>query len=277
MKYRSLLIGILLFVTIFWIVGYYTGFNQSKIRGVTIVELNNSNKHMVFYGSRHCNDKNDPIFKDIEKWFYKLNPQIVLVEGYYDTKNYIDADNAIQKGEMAYVSYLAQKNNVKLGSVEPSMEEQYEYLLGKYDSEKVLAMYVLRQLNQYQKQQGNRPMSFPEVLEEYIVGLSKSGFPVEEEECNIAFIQKLLNPYLKEELNENNWTQVDAYSIVYNKGTDINEIYQEIYVLRNENLKAVIRENLKQYDRVFIMMGSQHVLDEKEHVKEVFENITAKK
>jgi hypothetical protein len=277
MKYRSLLIGILLFITIFWVIRYYTDFNQAKIRGVTIIELNKSNKHMVFYGSRHCNDKNDPIFKDIEKWFYKFNPQIVLVEGYYDTKNYIDADNAIQKGEMAYISYLAQKNNVKLGSVEPSMAEQYEYLLGKYDREKVLAMYVLRQLNQYQKQQGNLPMSFPEVLEEYIAGLSKSGFPVKEEECNFVFIQKLLNPYLKEELNKNNWTQVDAYSIVYNKGTDINEIYQEIYVLRNENLKAVIRENLKQYDRVFVMMGSQHVLDEKEHVKEVFENITDEK
>ncbi len=247
---------------------------NSSIQGVEIIDLKNNNKHLFFYGSRHCNDKSDPMFNDIERYFYNCSPQVVLVEGYYNKSLYADPEEAILHGESAFVSYLAQKENIPLDTVEPSMEEQYKNLLDRYDKEKVLSMYVLRQLYQYQFQQEENKRQIQQLLQQFVSGMREKGFPLKESETTFEYIRSLLKPYLKVELNENNWTEVDAYSIVYNQGSEINDIYQEVYKIRNEHLKSTIEESLKEYDRVFVIMGSQHVIDERDNINQIFSRVT---
>lgn len=179
--------------------------------------MKNSNKHMIFYGSRHCNDKEDPIFKDIEKHLYEVNPEIVLVEGNFDKNLYIDKESAIKMGEIAFTSYLAQRNNILLKNVEPSLQEQFNYLLEKYEKEKVLAMYTLRQLYQYQNQQDKNPIDFEVIIERYVAGMAKNGFPISKDETDFKYIQGLLQPYINITINNSNWTKIDANSLIYNK------------------------------------------------------------
>lgn len=269
MKIKVIMILVLcIFVT----VGCSSNGNSS-IQGVKIIDLKSNNKHLLFYGSRHCNDKSDPMFNDIEKYFYDSNPQVVLVEGYANKNLYVDREEAILYGESAFVSYLAQKENILLDTVEPSLEEQYKNLLDKYDKEKVLAMYILRQLHQYQSQQGENKRQMQQLLQQFVSRMGDRGFPLIESETTFKYISSLLKPYLKVELNESNWTEVDAYSIVHNQGSEINDIYEEVYKIRNEHFIFTIEKNLKEFDRVFVIMGSQHVIDERDKIKQIFSQL----
>lgn len=274
MKKRYICFILIIILLSILIVGCYSNNKSERVEGVAIINMKNRNKHMIFYGSRHCNDKKDPIFKDIEKHFYEVNPEIVLVEGDANKNSYIDKESAIKMGEIAFTSYLGQKNKVLQKSVEPSFQEQFKYLLEKYDKEKVLAMYILRQLYQYQNQQEKNHIDFEITIERYVKSLSKNGFPINRDETKLEYIQELLKPYINITINNSNWTKVDANSLIYNEGTELNTIYEEIYKMRNENLKATIDKSLKEYDRVFIIMGKQHLLDEKDNIKAIFNNLT---
>lgn len=254
----------------------YFLYKENNNSGIHIIDLKEGKKHLLFYGSRHSNRKSDPMFKDIGKRFCNFNPQIVLVEGYSNKYQYKDINEAILNGESAFVSYLAQKSNIPLDTVEPSMQEQYNYLLSKYDKEKVLAMYVLRQLRQYQREQKKYPRRFPDMLENFVLSMAENGFPISEGESTIEYISKVLRPYLEKELNTDNWLEVDTYSVVHSEGTEINKIYQEVYAIRNEYLKSTIEKYLNKYDRVFVIMGSQHVIDEKDDVEQIFYKLVNK-
>jgi len=122
---------------------------------------------------------------------------------------------------------------------------------------------LLRQLYQYQNQVEKNPIDFEVTIERYVAGIAKNGFPISKDETKFEYIQELLQPY-NITINNSNWTKVDANTLIYNKGTELNTIYEEIYIMRNENLKATIEKSLGEYDRVFIIMGRQHLLDEKD-------------
>ena len=134
--YRNFTVLLLLILTL----SGCSDFAESDIKDVKILDLKSSSKHLLFYGSRHCNDKSDPMFKDIEERLSMSNPQIVLVEGYSNKSRYESAYEAILNGESSFVSFLAETNKIPLDTVEPSKEDQYKSLLSKCDKEKVLSM-----------------------------------------------------------------------------------------------------------------------------------------
>lgn len=264
---------IILFLFLFAAAGC-SGSTKSTIKGVEIIDLKSNGKHLFFYGSKHSNNKSDPMFKEIKKYFYNIDPQMVLVEGYANNTVFENEDKAIQAGENAYVSYIAQKEDIPLDTVEPSKKQQFSSLLNKYDTEKVLAMYVLRQLYQYQNQQKENPKPIKELLEQFVQNfLLNDGFPLEESQTDFEYVRSLLKPYLKVELDEANWMEVDVYSVVYNEGSEINDIYKETYSIRNKYLISTLEEKLQKYDRIFVIMGSQHVIDEREHIEEVLSKL----
>lgn len=252
----------------------YFKHDSNKIDGVRIIDLKSNDKHLLFYGSRHSNNKTDPMFKDIEEKFFSTNPQVVLVEGDTNKLQHSDIDSAVRDGESSFVSYLAQKNNLQLESVEPSMKDQYEYLLKKFDKNRVLLMYILRQVQQYQREQDNKPIVFKEQLQRLVNYMVSEGFPLDENEAKLESILNLLNSYLKEDINNNNWKSIDTIKYVFREGADLNGIYNEVYNFRNQYLVSTIEKQLQKYDRVFVIMGSSHVRDEKIHIEEVFGKLT---
>ena len=277
-KKRNILLTIVVLLLVSTTLYFYINqdSDNSTLKGVHIIDLKDGTKHLLFYGSKHSNNKTDPMFEDIKEMFFKMDPQRVLVEGHHNRISYNDVDIAIKNGESAYVSYLAQKNNISLGTVEPSISEQYNLLLEKYGKNKVLAMYTLRQLNQYQRQQKYEQMKYSRVLCRYVLGMVNRGFPLNRDKVNIDYIERIIDPYLDQKITKENWTQVNAYKPVYKKGHELNEIYEEIYTIRNKNLVSTIKESLKKYNRVFVIMGSQHVIDEKENIKNKFYKIINK-
>lgn len=271
---KIILIIIALFTILFCTgLGYFHYKNISSFHGADIIDLKSDNHSLLFYGSKHSNDKTDPMFKEIEKYFYNIKPQMVLVEGDFDKYDFTNVDEAILKGESAFVTYLAKKNGIPVESVEPSMKKQFDFLLKKYDKNKVLLMYILRQIYQYQNQQKNNPMNFQQTIGEYVNSMVGQGFPLNSDEAKMDNILNLLKSYLNQNINNDNWTSIDVYSIYNNNGTELNMIYNDVLNMRNEFLLSEIEENLKNNNRVFIIMGGNHVKEEKENIKDIFSEV----
>ena len=172
---------ILIIAIIYLCRALYLDYYYNKIH---IIDLESKERHLLFYGSRHSNDKSNPMFKDIEERFYSTNPQIVFVEGDYNENKYDNVDTAIAQGESAFVTFLAQKENTLLKSVEPSPKDQYEYLLQKYDKDMVLMMYILRQTYQYQNQNDVNQINYEETIKSFVNGMMEEGFPITDEDAS---------------------------------------------------------------------------------------------
>lgn len=270
-KVTAVVVVIIAFISVVFI---YFKSEENKLPGVKIIDMKSGGKHLLFYGSRHSNDKTDPMFEDIEKKFLSMNPQVVLVEGDMNNTRYNDIDAAIKNGESSFVSYLAQENNIPLQSVEPPMRDQYQHLLGKFDKTRVLLMYILRQVQQYQRELDNKPIVFTEELQRLVNGMVRTGFPLDEDETKIDNVMGVLSSYLNQNIDNSNWKNIDTKKYVFRNSADLYGIYKEVYKFRNKYLISTIENKLEKYDRVFVIMGNGHVEDEKEHVTEVFKRVT---
>ncbi|MTI66877.1 MAG: TraB/GumN family protein [Firmicutes bacterium] len=246
---------------------------NNKSEKIKILDLKDGDKHLLFYGSEHSNDEKNPMFEDIKEKFHFINPEIVLVEGDYNNNKYSDVDNAIKSGESAYVTYLAQKENILIKSVEPSKKEQYQYLLNKYEKNSVLMMYVLRQTYQYQKQKDNKDINYKKTIKRYVYRMKKDGFPISDTEVSLENILSLLKQYTDKDIDNKNWIYLDIKAYVYRDKAKLNDIYNDILKFRNKHLIKTIEEVLIEYDKVFVIMGSGHVIEEEKRIIKTFDKV----
>ena len=89
----------------------------------------------------------------------------------------------------------------------------------------------------------------------------------------LANILSLLEQYTELVVDNNSWLKLDVKAYVFRNGTEFNEIYNDITDFRNNYLVASIEETFNNYDRVFVIMGSGHVIKERKQIEEIFNSI----
>jgi hypothetical protein len=171
------------------------------------------------------------------------------------------------------MAYLAAQSNIAVGTMEPSNEAQLHKLLGTYKEEDVLAMYMLRQIYQMKRESQNVDIDFFEYMipfvQRYITG--ESAYRSKDIDKN--FIIRILEPHIGMKIDNDNWKQVDAYSIVYDKNGIIHSIYNDVLNYRDEYSVNVISDKLKSYNRIFIMMGADHIKSQEKELRKIFDNM----
>lgn len=236
------------------------------------LELNAGNKALFWFSGIHSNDPNHEMFEDIEKAFTVFDADYVLVEGDYDDRyqNIEDPFQVRLHGESAYVTYLSRKNNIPISSIEPPMSDQLKFLQKEYKSSDILAMYMLRQINQMQRESKNKPIDFFNYMKKFA---SKYQMKNSFEAVNRNKIIELLEPHIGFKVTSKNWKNINAYEIVYNETGTINDIYNDILAFRDEYSVKLIKEKLNEYDRLFIMMGADHIKVQREALEKYFDEL----
>jgi hypothetical protein len=171
-------------------------------------------------------------------------------------------------GESAYVTYLSKKDNIPVSSIEPPIDEQLSFLQKKYKSSDILAMYMLRQINQMQRESKNKSIDFFNYMEKFV---SKYQFKNKFETVDRNKIVELLEPYIGFKVTTENWKRINAYEIVYKGTGTINNIYTDILAFRDEYSVKLIKEKLNEYDRLFIMMGADHIKVQRDALEKYFD------
>ncbi len=255
---------------------YYFRFTLSgeymlyDIFGGNDLHLTSDNKELYWFDVHHSNDPNDPMFKHIENMLTEFGPNLLLVEGGFNTFEG-DRDTAIYEGESAFATYLAKQSGIPVEDIEPPFDRQIEYLQSKYQPENILAMYLIRQISLKQFAPDNSRFDF----EGYLLsdtrrlkdnGLNYQGGTLEE-------ILNTVNAFLPEPINADNWRDKDieqARHVYQMEDGVLYPVYNDVYLFRNIWLVELLKEKKDLYDKIFIVMGGQHLIDTKELLNELY-------
>lgn len=224
-------------------------------------------RELYWFDVRHSNDPNAPIFQRIEHSLTDFSPDLVLVEGGFQTFEG-NRDAAIQEGEAAFAAYLAKQNEISVEDIEPPLTKQLEYLQSKYPAEHIFAMFLIRQISSKQFAPDNSQWDFSTELLHMSRSLKDNGLNYHGE--SLDDILYTVNAFLPEPVNADNWRDIDRkkMSKVYQSSRGaLNPIYNDIYHYRNIYLIDLIKEKLNRYDKIYIVMGGSHLTDTKEELR----------
>jgi len=135
-----------------------------------------------------------------------------------------------------------------------------KFLQKNYKSSDILAMYMLRQINQMQRESENKSVDFFNYLKKFV---NKYQLIDDSETVNVDGIIRLIEPHIGFKVTTKNWKSIDAYEIGYKEKGTTNSIYIDILDFRDEYSVKLIKEKLQEYDRLFIMMGADHIKAQK--------------
>ncbi|WBW95691.1 hypothetical protein [Oceanirhabdus sp. W0125-5] len=242
------------------------------------LHLQSNNKELFWFNGIHCNDPEHRMFDDIKKEFSSFNPDLVLVEGGANKQSYSSEKNAIlHGGEPAFVSYISREKHIKIENIEPSNSKTFKYLLSKYDHDDVLAMLILRQINQTQREAKNTEIDFEKYYISFLNHLVEEGFPLEKEIQDIEDISNFLSPYIGFKLTNNTWGKIKAKKIVYFDDGTVHDIWKDTIIFRDDHVVKLIESKLKEYDKIFVMMGFDHAKNQQKRLKSIFDALNPSK
>lgn len=274
-KYRIIIPLCALFVILAGAVYFF----QFTYRGQLIIydlfggnnlHLVSGDKELYWYDAWHRNNPNATIFRRIENALMEFDPDLILVEGGYDIFEG-GRDEAISNGESAFTTYLGRINGIAVEDIEPPFISQIEYLQSKYPSDDIFAMYIIRQVSSWHFIDENSGIDFESELVSFSQFLMDNGLKWTGE--SFQDILNTVNSFLPQPITGDSWRDVDIreMELVYTKESGVlYPIYNDIYTFRNIYLLDFIAEKKNTYDRIFIVMGGQHLIDTQEQLSNLY-------
>ena len=276
-KYRKLILVILAISallafasTLFWrSPGYYTDYGSIELAAPLltseeysalvdthprpyIVEFETQNGGaLLFYGSEHTQNPDDPQIFDIQTRWNDFQPSVALVEsrlGFFVQ----GFQNPVKEyGEMGWVFSLARKDNVPVYTWEVPREREIQYALEEYSKEQVALFYILR--SYFSNLRYGRPDDPDAVAEGYI--RERKDYPGIE---NVIISVKQIDTIWQRDFpDEADWRDIsDQFGLPGYLG----EIAARTNGARDEHFVRVIIDLVQKGERVFAIAGSSHAV-----------------
>lgn len=245
-------------------------------------ELTNGQKKILYFGSAHTNNPDDPIFEDIKKRFDELDPEIVYVEGWRSINDKKDAvregaknfslEETKSEGESHFTLKLAVDADADFESPEPESSQEITYLIQKGFSKKdIFFYYIYRDIDQYQRQNKERSAEeCKKYLKPYFKGMRRdSGW----DDIELDALEQEVLTDLDVDDPEKYHAQVDPIPWEGKPQTVLNEISRNSNNFRDRYIFERIADGLNKYDRLFIVYGSAHAVKQEPALRALLENI----
>lgn len=236
------------------------------------LHLTSGVKQLYWFDVRHSNDPKSPMFGRIEAAFTRFAPSLLLVEGGFDSFEG-DRASAIHQGESAFAAHIAKRRGVPVEDIEPPFERQVEYLQTKYSPEEILAMYLIRQISSILGMPDNEDWDFDANLLGQMRDLKGAGLNYSEE--TLEEILRIVNSYLPEPMERGSWRSADIRAVagVYSREDGaLYGVYNDVKNFRNIWLVQLLAEKKAAYDKIFVVMGGQHMRDTKAQLEQLYAN-----
>ena len=289
-KYRNLFIVILAIAvllvfasTLFWrSPDYYTDYGTIELTAPLltseeygtlvdshprpyIVELETQNGGaLLFYGSEHTQNPNDPQIADIQTRWDNFHPTVALVEsrlGFF----FQGFQSPVEEyGEMGWAFSLARKDKVPVYTWEIPREREIQYTLEKYPKEQVALFYILRPY--FSNFRFGKPDNPDAVAADYIK--ERSNYPgIENVITNVEQIDSIWG---RDFPNEADWRDTsDQFGLPGYLG----EIAVRSNEARDEHFVRVIIDLVQKGERVFAIAGSSHAVKLEPALRAAFPNV----
>jgi hypothetical protein len=238
--------------------------NRSRSESPTFtLNLATANGGRLLYvgAARHSYDPNDPQFSEFVKAWNDFRPTTAFFEGSGSDIGG-SRDEAIRhSGEPGLVRFLAARDKVSVASLEPSRQGEVKYLLTKFSAEQVKLFYVLRETAQLRER---RRYQAPELKLVAIKALAywTNVNGLENVVRDVAELEVAYRRYWK---TPQNWwdASIDWFNPLKSSsqtgGVFANEVNQESSFYRNLHMYEVLVEATLKGERVFAVVGREHV------------------
>ena len=244
-------------------------FATSEHERTHVFELTRGDVKLVYFGTSHTNNPDDPIFEDIQKIFRALQPDMVYVEG----QEYInDKKESVRKhmqevsvaeskvqGEHRFTLHLATESGADFESPEPNPQAEITDLLGEgFSREDIFRFYIYRGIDQYQRHHDSR--SADECIE-YLKGhVQRFEEDSRWESGEISEFFERVSRDLDVGDMKKYHEQVDPIPWEHSPETVINLISRRSSLFRDLHIFERIASGLKTHKRIFVVYGATHAV-----------------
>lgn len=256
--------------------------NIREIANGHVFTLEKEGKKLVFMGTKHVNNPDDPLFDQIQNKFNELKPDMIFIEGkrfintqkdktreYYNNKS---LEECIQEGESTFALKLAIDAGIDFESPEPSYGKEIKYLLESgYSQSDIHKYYTYRIIYQFQRE---FPKSTITACKEYIAKYMQrfreaSGWDNEIltklDESILAEIGTGDNRRYSSQSDPTPWEGVEY--------TPTKQISAASGQYRDEYIFERIVSGLDTYDTVFVVYGASHAIVQEPALRAYFEDL----
>lgn len=232
---------------------------KNPIRRVDLVS--SSKGRLYYFPAGHSSDPADPQFREIEKAWSEVKPTIAFYEGPNRPIAETRDETIKQTGESGFVRFLATRDGIQIGRLEPSPQDEANYILQKFSPEQVKLFYVLRET---QRLRERRKLSEAE-LRVAIAELLKRASQIQGIGSVINNLDELDAAYRRYWKSPEHWWQApSAWFDPLNTsdktgGIFTNEINTMSSEYRNRHMYEVLAKAALEGKKVFAVVGGNHV------------------
>lgn len=216
-----------------------------------IFEVQSDSGAVLFFGSRHTQNPDDPQLETLKKQWQQFSPTMLLVESNLGFFIQGIADPVKNYAEMGYAYTLARKEDLPTYTLEPEQNAVVQKALETFDKERVALFYVLRP---YFGQRSQGKIENPEAVVED-AREDRTDWPgLEGALPSVAAIDSVW----KRDFPEGpDWRDV-AYR--YGLPGYLDDIHHVVNRARDEHFLRVIMDLVRKDHRVFVVAGSSHAV-----------------
>jgi len=221
-----------------------------------VLELGNEDTGLLYYGSWHTNDADDPQIADIETRFTEFRPTVAVTE---NTGGF-HLPGRKQKikflGEFGQVIHLAEEAGIPVWTLEPTWEDEVSLVLETFSREEATLFYTLRV---YLSERGDEVR--PEKLEDLALHLLKKRGARTGLDRSVSSIEEMDAVWTSQFFDERDWRTLPSSAVWPNDdGTRLQQLSALVNQVRDRHAAAIILELTARGERVFAIAGGSHVV-----------------
>ena len=207
-------------------------------------------KNVLIFGSEHIKDPDNQQNNDLEIVFSEFKPTVVLVEGRLGFLIPYIMNPVKNFGEMGKAAELAKKNNLPIYSWDVPKSEQLNALRDKFKPEQLALKEILTPY--FSNLRFGKPESPENYVKQYLFRAEWLGV-----QDNLNSIKDIDSIWKQDFSTEKDWRDI---SDQWGLPGYLSEIADDSNHTRNQHLVCVIKQLLKQGERVFVICGSSHAV-----------------
>ena len=226
-----------------------------------VVDIQNTNKHLIAIGVSHTYDENNPQLAAIKKIYSNFKPDLTINEGGHITKKFKSEKEAIeQNGETGLLKYLSDLDQKPLinGDIEDASE--FKLMLKKYTKDDLLLYYMMERLviPHLNGAYGNKTFDelYTKAIQKWFI---QEGFPVDKNLQTLEGFKKLYLDKMGHPLVLSINPDIELFDYV-NPNCEYCAIGKSSKVLRDSILLDKINSELKTHDKIMVVFGHGHIL-----------------
>jgi hypothetical protein len=235
-----------------------------------VARYQRNGKHLSYLASRHEHHNGNAVFELVSIEFEALRPQVVIIEGlnraaglspqsYADWVSQMVGQKMWPAGEAGYSAWLAGENSIDFVGGEPSPQEILRAIDDSpYTLRDLIYYFTLRQIPQWKRTDLDPEHNFGALYADFISQQSHAyGIKVDDFTAPNDFITwyEMRN---QKPFDIGQITVMDAAPITGSDALYTNQISVFEDVIRNTRITQVIAEMLNLYDRVLVVYGAGH-------------------